>query len=265
LPTLLAVFDIYEQLNLIIASGLSVAQQPNLDCNYSFNPCEQNLNYWKNYPDNWALNSIPMKLGTKQYYSKNQILDLLNRPVNSDASLVLAKALITGKFNIAQGSEISPIIQTVNTAMNLISDHRLPYDNPVSFSSAIGIQMLALAATLNSYNAGNLNTTPCTGPPVTRINSVNEMESTIKNYSLSVFPNPSSSNTTISFTLPQKEKVSVSVYDANGRLIKILADREFGIGSQQVQWNAVHTAAGVYIIRMETAGHSKIRKLIVTK
>src|SRR5262245_9962730 len=122
---------------------------PNINCSYLFNPCEQNADYWKNNQSKWALNSVPMKLGTKHYYSKNQILALLNATGNNDASLVLAKALIAAKFNIAQGSELSPVIPAINAAMNLIGDHRLPYDNPVSFSSSTGIQMLALANTLN--------------------------------------------------------------------------------------------------------------------
>jgi CubicO group peptidase (beta-lactamase class C family) len=266
LPPLFAVFDIYEQLNLIIANGLSVAQQPNLDCNYSFNPCEQNLDYWKNNPDNWALNSMPMKLGTKHYYSKNQILDLLNRPVNSDASLVLAKALITAKFNIAQGSEISPIIQTVNAAMNLISDHRLPYDNAVAFFSPTGIQMLALAATLNSYNSGSMNTIACTAnSTIQNANITAEMAGRADKLMLSIMPNPFSQFTEISFTVLSKGKTLVAIFDLNGHLVKKLADQEFENGEHHLRWDATNVSAGVYFLRLQSGGTIQVKKLVVVK
>jgi hypothetical protein len=212
-----------------------------------------------------------MKLG-KHYYSKQKILDLLNLQINNDASLVLAKALITAKFNIAQGSELSPIILTYNSAMNLIGNLHLPYDRPVSFSSPTGIQMLALAATLDLYNSGSLNTTTCDGylPGITRSNDVREMNKTefrysALQYSLSVFPNPSSGNVTISFSLSQKEKVSIKLFDISGRLVKVWADNVFEKGEHRINWLVGNINAGYYIIKLKTPGYSEIKKLIIVK
>src|SRR5262249_18726899 len=157
------------------------------------------------------------KLGTQRYYSKNQILDLLNLPINGDASVSLAKSLIAVKLNIAQGSELSPIVSTINAAVSLIGTHRLPYDNPVSFTSGTGIQMLALVSTLDSYNAGAMNTTACSGS-FSR-NEVESLSEILSDKMMSVFPNPISNSTNISFSLSQSQKVSLKVFDVNGRLI----------------------------------------------
>jgi hypothetical protein len=249
-----------------VTDTLSTQSQPLLSCSYTFNPCQQTMEYWQNNLDDWAINSVPMKLG-KHYYNKQRILDLLSLPINDDASRVLAKALITAKLNIAQGSELAPIVLTYNSAMDLLGNPHLPYDNPVPFNSPNGIQMLALAATLNAYNLGNLNTNPCLGVPplVTHANSVNEAEKIVKAYSLSVFPNPTSTNTTISFTLPQKEKVAIRVFDMTGRFVKQLADRIFEEGNNRIEWNTINVQAGTYLLKIETAGISENKKLVVAK
>ncbi|HYV90530.1 MAG TPA: serine hydrolase [Chitinophagales bacterium] len=259
--TVLSVFAIYEYLNLMIVDSISSSGMPDLNCEYSFNPCQHDDSYWRNNSLLWALNYIPMKLGTKHYYSKNQILSLLDKPVNGDASISLAKSLIAAKLNAAQGSELSVIISTINSAMDIIGSKRLPYDVPVSFSSSKGIKMLALAATLDSYNSGALNTTACSGS--------SERENTDADipveYSIACSPNPFSSTTSISFSLPQTENVSLKIFDVNGRLLRTLVAGESTAGAHQVEWSASDVEAGIYFLWMETATHSENRKLIVVK
>lgn len=261
----LALQDIALTLEKIVGDTISTNGLPKLNCAYLFNPCQRNLTDWKNNPKDWALNSVPMKLGTKLYYSKNQILDLLNRPDNGDASIVLAKALITAKFNVAQGSELSPIVLTINSAMNIIGSHRLPYDNPVLFSSPTGVQMLNLTSTLDSYNSGKLNTTTCTGTPPAIAKIYLQKETHPGFYSLSVFPNPLSSESTISFSLPQQQNVSITIFDANGRLVKSFAEAGFSQGEHKLLWNAEKVSPGTYVLRIETSTSVQSRKLIVIK
>jgi CubicO group peptidase (beta-lactamase class C family) len=264
------VFDVYFQLDQVVADTVSTAGLPSLNCSYNYFLCQHNLDYWKNNSDKWALNSVPMKLGTKHYYSKNQILDLLNRPVNSDASIVLAKALITAKFNVAQGSEISPIIQTINSSMSLIGDHRLPYDNPVSFISPTGIQMLGLAATLNSYDSGNLNTTICSGtlPAVTRADVPNENRAAEN--SLSVFPNPASLQANISFFLAQSEKASIKIFDVSGKMVRYMANNTMEAGMHRISWNTRDekgnsVSSGTYLIKIDAGSYSETKKIFVMR
>ncbi|HEV8284523.1 MAG TPA: T9SS type A sorting domain-containing protein [Chitinophagaceae bacterium] len=210
-----------------------------------------------------------MKLGTKHYYSKNQVLDLLNSPINGDASMVLAKTLITAKFNVAQGSEFSPIVLTINAAMNLIGDKRLPYDNPVSFSSSTGIQMLNLAVTLNSYNSGNLNIATCSGivPAITRIDLKNEIKAAPG--SLSIFPNPTSSSTTISFSLAQREKVSIKLFDVSGKLVKTIIENVMSGGNHQIRWminlKEDFINSGIYFVKLTAGNNSETSKLIIAR
>ena len=195
-----------------VADTISSASCSSLNCSYSSSPCEHSANYWKTHSGEWALNAVPMKIGTKHYYTKNQMLDVLNLPVNGDASRTLAKTLLTAKLNVAQGSELSPIISTINAAMSLLGDKRIPFDVPVPFSSATGIQMLSLAATLSSYNSGAMNVTACTGSSL-REEAENFYQNTSGEISLTVFPNPVSALAVISFSLPQSQNVSIKIFD----------------------------------------------------
>ena len=263
----LEIWDIALTLEKMLADTISTAAQTNLNCSWLYNPCQHDINYWTNNLSQWSFSTVPMKLGTKHYYTKNQTLALLNTPVNGDASIVLGKALVATKLNIAQGSQLSPIVLTYNAAMNAIGDKRLPYNDPVSFSSPTGVQMLALAATLDSYNSGGLNTTPCSGYPsaITKANVMNEVDRTSLLYSLSVFPNPSSGNAAISFSLEQTEKVSINVFEMSGRLVKSLSDKVFEKGEHRINWNAENITAGIYFVKMQTAGFSETKKLVVVK
>ncbi|HYV90532.1 MAG TPA: T9SS type A sorting domain-containing protein [Chitinophagales bacterium] len=81
----------------------------------------------------------------------------------------------------------------------------------------------------------------------------------------SIYPNPLSNSTTIYFTLNEPQKVSLKIFDLNGRLIQTLADDEFDSGEHQVEWNASNLEAGIYFLRMETATNSMNRKLIGVK
>ncbi|HYV90531.1 MAG TPA: serine hydrolase [Chitinophagales bacterium] len=255
-----ALEDIHIELDAT-TDTISTAGAPSLNCSYTFNPCEHSTAHWKNNTTAWPIGSVPMKIGTKHYYTQQQVLDVLNNASTTDASIVLAKALIGAKLNVAQGSELAPIVLTINSAMDLIGSKRLPYKNPISFSSSTGIQMLALAATLNSYNSGAMNTTACSGS--------SDRESADADipleYSMASFPNPFSNVTSISFSLPQTENISVKIFDVNGRLLRTLVDGESIAGTHQLEWNASDVEAGIYFLRMETATHSENRKLIVVK
>ena len=82
---------------------------------------------------------------------------------------------------------------------------------------------------------------------------------------LSVYPNPLSNNTTISFSLSQSEKVSLNIFDANGRLMKTIFENVLNEEKHSVKWNVEKVNAGIYFLRIQTAEFLKTEKLIVTQ
>jgi hypothetical protein len=66
-----------------------------------------------------------------------------------------------------------------------------------------------------------------------------------------VYPNPFNPTTTVNFALPEAGRVKLAVYDLRGRLVRTLADENYGVGSHRVPWDGKDAhgnplASGVY-------------------
>ena len=85
-----------------------------------------------------------------------------------------------------------------------------------------------------------------------------------------VYPNPFSTQTTISFTLDQPGHVSLSVYDMIGRLIETLVDEPKAPGEHILIWDGTDSQgnampAGTYFYRMETAHFREAKSMILLR
>ncbi len=82
---------------------------------------------------------------------------------------------------------------------------------------------------------------------------------------LSVQPNPARTSTTVELRMPEAGKASVKLYDAAGRLVRVLVDRaELGAVST-LELSVEDLASGVYTIAVETSTTSLVQKLNVQK
>ena len=96
---------------------------------------------------------------------------------------------------------------------------------------------------------------------------------TTKAYALALeqnHPNPFNPSTTISFTLPERAKVKLAVYDVQGKLVRTLVDATLGEGRQERTWDGKDTrgnpaATGAYFYRLETADRKLTRKMLLLK
>jgi hypothetical protein len=83
-------------------------------------------------------------------------------------------------------------------------------------------------------------------------------------------PNPSGSEVTIRYALPQATRVSLKVYDASGRAVKVLADEEQTSGVHSIQWDVCDDAneplsAGVYFLKFDTGKFRQTAKLVIVR
>jgi hypothetical protein len=90
------------------------------------------------------------------------------------------------------------------------------------------------------------------------------------NYVLNVYPNPVSNSTEILFSINKASKVSLKIFDLNGRLITTLANEAMQAGVHKIKWNisdgiAMLVPSGIYLLRVETGNYSETRKLTVIK
>jgi M6 family metalloprotease-like protein len=83
-------------------------------------------------------------------------------------------------------------------------------------------------------------------------------------------PNPFNPSTTISFTLPERMPVTLTVYDAGGRAIATLIDATRPAGVNEVGWDGrgasgERVASGVYFYRLEAGDKVLTKKMLLLK
>jgi len=83
-------------------------------------------------------------------------------------------------------------------------------------------------------------------------------------FSLSAFPNPFNSTTTISFSLSSSS--SLRIYDISGRLVADLSSAVTPTaGVHSLIWNADGLPGGIYLIRLDTGSQSRTIKTLLMK
>jgi flagellar hook assembly protein FlgD len=79
------------------------------------------------------------------------------------------------------------------------------------------------------------------------------------------YPNPFNPTTNISYSLPESERVRLTIYDLSGRRVAELADGFQSAGNHTVSWNASNMASGIYIYRLRAGGSTFTKKMILVK
>jgi hypothetical protein len=83
-------------------------------------------------------------------------------------------------------------------------------------------------------------------------------------------PNPFNPETTIRFTLPASDHVSLSIYSASGALVKTLVDGVQPSGTHDFTWNGQDSkgntvSSGVYFYRLTAGKFNETRKMVLLK
>jgi hypothetical protein len=79
------------------------------------------------------------------------------------------------------------------------------------------------------------------------------------------FPNPFNPETTISFSLPTRSRVKLSVYNILGQELTVLMDGMQEAGHHNIKFNADHFSSGVYFYRLITEVCSETRTMLVLR
>jgi len=79
------------------------------------------------------------------------------------------------------------------------------------------------------------------------------------------YPNPFNDGTTIKFTIPKRCRVSISLFDANGRCIEKILNDELPSGEHSLPLSVGDLPSGVYFYKLESAGLVLSRKFIIVR
>ncbi len=98
------------------------------------------------------------------------------------------------------------------------------------------------------------------------VTSVEDGSSLPEDYTLSQnYPNPFNPSTTISFSLPQAGNVKLTVFDALGKTVQEIANKEFSSGNHSINFNAANLTSGVYFYRIEAGSFVQSKKMVLLK
>lgn len=79
------------------------------------------------------------------------------------------------------------------------------------------------------------------------------------------YPNPFNPTTTIKFSVPNFQFVTLKVYDILGREISTLVNEEKLPGNYEVEFNGSNLSSGIYFYRLSAGAYSQTKKLVLLK
>ena len=79
------------------------------------------------------------------------------------------------------------------------------------------------------------------------------------------YPNPFNPETTLSFSIPKAQQVSLTIYNVRGEEITTLLNNFLEAGTYSIPFNASHYSSGIYICKMTAGGFIKTRKMALIK
>ncbi|MFH0734020.1 MAG: T9SS type A sorting domain-containing protein [bacterium] len=79
------------------------------------------------------------------------------------------------------------------------------------------------------------------------------------------YPNPFNPSTTISFSIPKPEFVTLKIFDILGNEVANLVNEELQAGSYNKEWNPARLASGIYFYRLQAGQFNQTRKMNYVK
>ena len=131
----------------------------------------------------------------------------------------------------------------------------------LSFNTADGV-----SANITLDNEGNATTAGISfwdaegGGSGTPLDEAPEL--TTGNAVTDAYPNPFTSNTSITYSVDRPQHVTLSLYNVVGQEVARLVDRSVAGGTFSVDWDAPGLPEGVYFVRLQTESGTSVRSLV---
>jgi hypothetical protein len=81
-------------------------------------------------------------------------------------------------------------------------------------------------------------------------------------FNITTYPNPALDKVTIQFYTSERQKISLTVYDAAGNAVQSIVNEELQQGQHEYVFQRRNRAAGIYFIQLKASGRSFTKKII---
>jgi hypothetical protein len=117
----------------------------------------------------------------------------------------------------------------------------------------------------NSYKHDMQNTSAILPIPI--FTNVSETNTAIPSEFelLQNYPNPFNPSTKMRYEIHEQSFVTIKIYNILGNEIAILVNEEKPAGSYEVEFSAAELPSGIYYYRLEVAGYSETKKMLLLK
>jgi len=176
-----------------------------------------------------------------EYFPNASVFFHYNNP--SDGYLAIGISLLQGELGV-----------TATSSLTLVEVQVTGQVSSIEFTDIVGVDPAGNALTF-----------------IPGILGVEDVPHTVATYSLQQnYPNPFNPSTTIQYSLPTAEHVSLKIYNLLGQEVITLVDELQDAGYKQTTWNGKDTygnqnVSGVYIYRLQTDKFVQTKKMILLK
>ena len=168
--------------------------------------------------------------------------------------------------NLVDTAKIFRYANVDSTGAKLTRSHEYPRVPSYSFTFKrnVGLTSVSVSSGLTGFPFWGTHHT-LRGSIVTSID-IPSAKSSAESYRLNQnYPNPANPSTTISFTIPSRQFVTLKIYDVLGQEVATLVDDDVVAGVHSTQWKPAGVASGMYLYRLQAGTYSESRKLLLLK
>ena len=79
------------------------------------------------------------------------------------------------------------------------------------------------------------------------------------------YPNPFNPSTSVEFSIPERQFVSLKIYNILGEEVKSLVDQNLSPGNYRYDFDASALASGVYFYRLSSSRFTQVKKMLLVK
>ncbi len=133
-------------------------------------------------------------------------------------------------------------------------------------ASWVNSAFMMLCATYNNNQDTLTSQVPYLEIQYAGFTNIDENSPYLTTYSLQQnYPNPFNPSTSIKFTLPNFEQVTLKIYDVLGKEVTTLVNEELSSGNYTKVWNAIGVSSGVYFCKLQAGRFSETKKMILLR